>query len=276
MRYRGLGALGIAVLAVGCNRPGSDDRAFKWSSEVPAGTVLHLRDGVGNITVRRAFGQQLTVNGGRRWRRSRSKDVRFEVARTGNDVFVCAMWSGSGRCAATGYKGRSTGGFLNMFSLFHRSSDASADFVVEVPANVRVDAKTTNGAVDIDGSAAGVIARVTNGNVSARNVSGPIALATTNGNVGLSIDSIADSDSIRVSATNGNIQAELPAALQGRFDLSASNGRVHSNLPLPVPSAQSGKSTRHIQGQVGTLSRLVRLHTLNGVVSVTARGAPTQ
>ena len=274
MRYRHVAALGALLLAAACHRPGSDEHAFRYSTEVPAGAAVHFRDGSGNITVRRASGQQLTVNGGRRWRRSRADDVRFQVVSSGNDIFVCAMWSGSGKCAASGYKGRSTGGFLTMFSLFHRSSDASADFVVEVPANVRVDAKTTNGSVDINGSAAGVIARATNGNVTAMNVSGPIALSTTNGNVGLSIDSVADADSIRVSTTNGNIHAEVPAALQGRFDLSASNGMVHSNLPLP--SAQSGKSTRHIQGQVGTLSRLVRLHTLNGMVSVTARGAATQ
>jgi hypothetical protein len=272
MRYRYLGALGALLLAAACNRAGSDEHAFQWSSEVPAGTVVHFRDGAGNITVHRGSGQQLAVNGGRRWRRGRAKDVQFVVVRSGKDIFVCAMWSGSGKCGASGYKGRSTGGFLSMFSLFHRGSDASADFVADLPSNVAVDARTTNGSVDIDGSAAGVIARSTNGNVSAMNVSGPVALSTTNGNVDLSVDSVSDADSIRVSTTSGNIHAELPSALQGRFDLSTVNGMVHSNLPLP--SAQSGKAARHVQGQIGTLARLVRLHTVNGMVSVTARGAP--
>jgi DUF4097 and DUF4098 domain-containing protein YvlB len=191
---------------------------------------------------------------------------------SGKDIFVCAMWSGSGKCGSSGYKGRSTGGFLTMFSLFHRSSDASADFVADLPANVTVDARTTTGSVEIDGSAAGVIARSTNGNVTAMNVSGPVALTTTNGNASLSVDSLSDGDSVRVSTTNGNIRAELPSAVQGRFDLSTVNGMVHSNLPLP--SAQSSKSTRKVQGQIGTLARLVRLHTINGMVSVTTRGAP--
>ncbi len=274
MRHRRFGALVATLVVVGCNHAGSDDHAFRWTTEVPAGTVVHFRDGAGNITVRRAAaaGQQITVTGSRQWRRGRAKDVRFIVSRAGNEYYVCAMWTGSGKCGASGYKGRSTGGFLTMFSLFHRGSDASADFVAELPANVAVDARTNNGSVDISGIAAGVIARSTNGNVSAMNVSGPVALMTTNGNVGLSVDSVSDADSIRVSTTNGNIRAELPPALQGRFDLAASNGMVHSNLPLP--SAQSGRSTRHVQGQVGTLDRLVRLHTMNGVVSVTTRGVP--
>jgi len=272
MRYRHLGALGALLLATACRRAGSDEHAFQWSTEVPAGAVVHLRDGAGNITVRRSLGQQATVSGGRRWRRGRAKDVRFEVVSSGKDIFVCAMWSGSGKCGSSGYKGRSTGGFLSMFSLFHRGSDASADFVADLPANVSVDARTTTGSVEIDGSAAGVIARSTNGNVTAVNVSGPVALTTTNGNANLSIDSLSDGDSVRVSTTNGNIRAELPSAVQGRFDLSTVNGMVHSNLPLP--SAQAGKSTRKVQGQIGTLARLVRLHTINGMVSVTTRGAP--
>jgi hypothetical protein len=272
MRYRRFGVLVAALVAVGCSHAGSDENAFQWTTELPAGAIVHFRDGAGNITVHRAAGQHATVSGDRRWRRGRAKDVQFMVSTYGKDVFVCAMWSGSGKCGASGYKGRSTGGFLTMFSLFHRSTDASADFVAELPSNVVVDARTTNGSIDIDGAAAGVTARSTNGNVSAMNVSGPVALTTTNGNVGLSIDSVADSDSIRVSTTNGNIRAELPSAIQGRFDLSAVNGMVHSNLPLP--SAQSGRSMRHVQCQLGTLSRLVRLHTMNGMVSVTTRGVP--
>jgi hypothetical protein len=273
MRYRRFGALVATLVIVGCSHAGSDENAFRWTTELPAGAVVHFRDGAGDITVHRAAGQQATVNGGRRWRRGRAKDVQFMVSSYGKDIFVCAMWRGSGKCGVSGYKGRSTGGFLAMFSLFHRSTDATADFVAELPSNVVVDARTTNGSVEIDGAAAGVIARSTNGNVSAMNVSGPVALTTTNGNVGLSIDSVADSDSIRVSTTNGNIRAELPSAIQGRFDLSAVNGMVHSNLPLP--SAQSGRSMRHLQGQLGTLSRLVRLHTMNGMVSVTTRGVPS-
>ena len=179
MRYGRFGALVASVVVVGCSHAGSDDHAFEWTTEVPAGTIVHFRDGAGNITVRSAAGQQVRVNGSRQWRRGRAKDVQFVVSQRGNEYFVCAMWSGSGKCGASGYKGRSTGGFLTMFSLFHRGSDATADFVAELPANVSVDARTNNGSVDITGSAAGVIARATNGNVSAMNVSGPVALTTT-------------------------------------------------------------------------------------------------
>jgi hypothetical protein len=272
MRYRQLGALGAIVFVAACSRAGFDEQAFRWTTELPAGAVVHFRDGAGNITVRRANGSAIVVNGARQWRRGHANDVRFAVTQSGRDYYVCAMWRGSGKCGSSGYRGRSTGGFLTMFSLFHRGTDATADLTAEIPSNVMVDARTTNGSVDIDGTTAGVTARSTNGNVSAKNISGAVSLTTTNGNVGLSIDSVADADSIRVSTTNGNIRAELPSTLQGNFDLSTVNGMVHSNLPIPL--TPKGNGARHLQGQVGSLSRVVRLRAMNGVVSVIARGAP--
>jgi DUF4097 and DUF4098 domain-containing protein YvlB len=182
------------------------------------------------------------------------------------------MWRGSGKCGASGYRGRQTGGFLTMFSLFHRNSDARADFVAEVPANVVIDASTTNGSVQINGMTAGVTAKTINGTVEASNVSGPLTLSTTNGNVRLSTDSLADADVVRLSTTNGAIRAELPANLQGQFDLSTVNGVVSSDFP--IPAASSTRANRHLQGQVGSLPRVVRMRTINGPVSVSARATP--
>jgi hypothetical protein len=260
-----------SIATVGCSSsPGSDDRAFQWTDQIPAGSVVHLRDGAGDITIRRASGPSASVVGSRHWRHGRSNDVHFVVTNEGKDYYVCAMWRGSGKCSASGYRGRQTGSLLTMFSLFHRNSDARADLVAEFPADVIVDASTTNGSVQVNGMAAGVTAKSVNGTVDAANVSGPLVLSTTNGNVRLSTDSLADADVVRLTTTNGAIRAELPASLQGSFDLSTVNGVVSSDFPIPAASG----SRHHLQGQVGALPRLVRMRTINGPVSVSTRGVP--
>ena len=204
--------------------------------------------------------------------------LRFVVSHVGNDYYVCAMWRSSGTCGSTGYRGRRTGGFLTMFSLFHRGSDASADFTMDLPANVALDASTMNGSVHVDGATSGVIARTTNGTVEATNVRGPVALRTINGNVDLTLDALADADSIHLSTVNGAIHAEVPANLQGVFDLSVTNGVVHSDISVPGLTPRMGGGVRHLQGQVGSLGRAVRMHTVNGAISVVSRqpGAATQ
>jgi hypothetical protein len=259
----------LTVAAAACSRPGTDERAFEWSTPLPPGAVLHLRNGSGNITVRRGTGPTAVVTGARRWRRGRARDVRFVVTQMGKDYFVCAMWRNSGRCAANGYRGKNTGGFLTLFSLLHRSTDATADITAELPPNVPVDASTSNGSVSIDGTSGSVIAHTLNGNLDVTNVAGPLALSTTNGNVHLSTDSIADNDSIHVTTTNGVIKAEVPASLQGSFDLSVVNGVVKSDLPIAAM-----KAGRHLQGQIGSSSRIVKMRAVNGTVSVMARPAP--
>lgn len=262
-----------ALAATGCSRPGQDERAFQWTSDLPAGAVVHLRDGAGGITVKRSENQSVQVSGSRRWHRGHASDIKFVVNQVGNDYYVCAMWHGSGKCGSNGYRGRQTGGFLTMFSLFHRTSDASADFTAEIPANVVVDARTANGSVQIDGMSAGVTAHTTNGTVQASNVSGPLALSTTNGDVRLSTDALADADTVSLTTTNGTIRAELPSKLEGAFDLSVVNGMVRTDLPLE--SSGKGRPGRHFQGQIGTSTRVVKMRAVNGNVSVITRATPT-
>src|SRR5206468_975919 len=59
-----------ALALAACSRPNSEDRAFQWTGELPAGAVLHFRDGAGDIVVRRAAGQIASVSGSRRWQKS--------------------------------------------------------------------------------------------------------------------------------------------------------------------------------------------------------------
>ena len=225
-----------SLAASACGHRTREDTAFRWTSQLQPGAVVHLRDGAGNLTVRRAAGSEATVTGLRHWRRGRASDVQFEVTQHGNDYYICAMWRGSGKCDASGYRGRHTGGFLSIFSLFHRSTDASAEFVAEVPAGIAVDARTSNGSVQIEGVSSGVTAHSTNGSVEAWNVSGPLSISSTNGNVRVSADSLAPNDAVNLSTTNGTVYAELPAGdfvaqlFSGRLDVSASPNLTWSNF----------------------------------------------
>lgn len=256
-----------------CGRRAREDTPFRWTSQLAPGSVVHLRDGFGSITVRRAAGTDAVVTGMRQWRRGRRPDLQFAVRQDGKDYYICAMWRGSGKCAASGYRGQRSGGLLSMFSLFHRSSDATAKIVAELPPNVAVDARTTLGSVDVDGVTAGVTAHAVNGTVRAYNVAGPLSLSTTNGNVRLSADSLAPTDSVSLTTTNGTVRAELPPSVQGLFDLSTVNGSVTSDFP--IPSATSGRVGRHLEGQIGQSSRPVKLRAVNGTVTLTSRGAPS-
>jgi hypothetical protein len=71
-------------------------------------------------------------------------------------------------------------------------------------------------------------------------------------------------------ATNGSVHADVPAGLQGVFDLSVTNGSVHSDLP--VPRLSGARANRHLQGQLGSLPRTFRMRSVNGMVSLVTHG----
>ena len=99
-------------------------------------------------------------------------------------------------------------------------TDATADFVAELPANVVVDARTTHRlGRDRRHDRRRDGAQHRTATCRRSNVSGPVALTTTNGNVGL-LGRLRsrDSDSIRVSTTNG----DDPRRASGRASRAAS------------------------------------------------------
>ena len=274
MNRTGLSVLALAAFAAGCSHAGSDEHAWEWTSQIPSGSIVHFRDGVGDITVRQApAGRLATVTASRTWKRSRERDVDFVVTQQGNDFYVCAMWKGSGRCGENGYRGRRTGGILETFALFRRSSDATANFVAQLPADVFVDARTISGSVDVEGLSSGVTAKSTNGTVTAVHVSGPMTLSTVNGNVSLSVDAMSANDSIHLNTTNGMITAELPPNIDGMFDLAVTNGVVRTDLPINGDKVQ--RAGRRLRGQIGTSNRVVRMRTTNGTLSVTTKAVST-
>ena len=181
------------------------------------------------------------------------------------------MWRNSGKCGASGYRGKNTGGFLSMFSLFNRTTDATAGFVAELPANVIIDATTSSGEVSVDGITGGVTARTVSGEIKAVNVGGKVSLQTTNGDLTFAAEPGATVDAIALSTTNGDIHAALPAESEGLFDLSTVNGDVRSDFPLERTS--SGPVGQHLKGQIGGSDRKVRLRAVNGSVVVTRAGS---
>lgn len=269
IRITHIATFAVLVGAAACSRGGTDPNAFRWSAELPAGATVHFRDVVGNVSVTAIPGQTANVAGGKSWRRGHSRDVNFVVTHTGSDYYVCAMWRASGSCDANGYRNRTNNRWFTVFSLFHHGPDIDANITAQLPANVAVDASTVDGSVKVMGVGGGVHAKTVNGAVTASNVSGAAVLSTINGAVKLSSLALGPTDSVHLNAINGVVTAQLPADVQGTFDLRANNGMVKSDFPLS--GSGSGRVAKHLSGQIGTLTRPVYLHTVNGVASITAR-----
>lgn len=261
----------IALLALLCTLAACNGRmhdvedAFHWQTELPPGSTLHLRTSTGRIEVAPAHGTTANVVGSKRWK-GRNDAVHFSWVRNGGDVWVCAMPGNGGSCGPDYRVSNDHSSWLDMFSLFkHRPTHVEASLAVEVPAGVRVDARSNIGELEIHGNRAGVAARTVSGSINIDGAAGQIEAHSVNGPIEIQVDSLGADDGISLETVNGGITAKLPANIQGAVELTTVNGEVQSDFPLTA----SGEIAGHrIRGQIGNSSRDIRLRTVNGSVEL--------
>ena len=253
-----------AVTACGRRAHDSPD-AFRWEAEVEPGTTIHLRTGSGRIEVVPGSGRFARVSGATHWV-GRNDPIRFAWKRDGDEVYVCALRSKRGDCSGGGSSFREGHSWLDIFSLFKRTStDAAASFRVELPTAVKVDASTMNGSIALAGVTGGIEARTLNGSISISRAAGPIEAKATNGSIEAMVDSLGEDDPVVLEGVNGSMTAVLPAALEADVQLSTVNGGIRSDFAVTT----EGELSKHrLRGQIGSSSREVVLKTVNGNVSL--------
>jgi hypothetical protein len=263
-------ALVCAVAACGRRAHDAPD-TFRWEEEIEPGTTIHLRTTTGRIDVMPTDGRSARVSGSTHWV-GRQDPIRFAWHRDGDDVYVCALWSRRGNCSEGSGFGDSDHSWLDMFSLFkRRSTNGMASLRVELPAGVKVDARSLNGTISMVGTSGGISARTLNGSINIQRVSGPIEAKSTNGSIDLVVDSLGAEDPVVIEGVNGSMTAVLPSNLQAEVQLSTVNGGVRSDFSV---SSEGELSKHRLRGQIGNSSREVVLKTVNGNVSLLKLALP--
>ncbi|AHG91915.1 protein of unknown function DUF4098 [Gemmatirosa kalamazoonensis] len=258
-------ALATLGTALALARPAEAQRrsdTFNWEGRVPSGKWIYLRNVNGEVRVERGTGDKVQVTATKRWRRGNPDDVRIttEKADDGESVVVCALYNPDATCDENGYSSRGRRHYSG-----NDDNDVNVEFVVRVPAGVRVDASTTNGDLSVTGATSEVIAHTTNGDVRAESTGGPVNASTTNGNVTASMRDLGSSRDLDFSTTNGSVIVEVPASLGAEIDMSTTNGHVASDFPMTL----SGRiDPRRLHATIGDGSRRLRLHSTNGNVEL--------
>lgn len=259
-------ALTVAVVAgtvgtSGCARPTADEqRPFVWRGAVPPDGWLRIRDLNGSVRVARAPGAEVVVTGTPRARGRRPETVRFAAVPEAGGITICALWGPRAHCTGDGYAGDRRLRWISR--LFGGRDDVTVDFVVALPAGVRLDASTVNGGITVADAAGEVRAHTVNGPITVDARGGSLDAGTVNGSVRARLGPLAPGATVALATTNGSVDALVPAALDAEVDLSTVNGRVASDLPL----ADRSGDRRTLRGTLGAGGSRVALRTVNGSV----------
>jgi DUF4097 and DUF4098 domain-containing protein YvlB len=249
-----------ALPAVG-QTGGSAGQPFDWTGQVPAGGKLRIADVHGDIRVTAATGDKVVVHGDVRSRGRHSSTIAFDVVSEGNVVAICARWADGPACTTHG---------LHDDSDENEGESASADFTVQLPRGVRLDAGTGNGRVDISGTgsdvgassgngavrvsgatgtvtassgngevivegAGGAVSASTgNGVVRAYTNAGPVNASTGNGDIDVRMQTLTGRSDMTFSTGNGEVTVAVPANYSADVDAETGHGTIRSDFPMQV------------------------------------------
>jgi len=141
---------------------------------------------------------------------------------------------------------------------------------------------TTNGRIEVENAEGDIEARTTNGRVEIENVNGFVTVTTTNGKIKVKSEGIKElittngsieadikkskEENIRIRTTNGSIKLGLPASLNGILELSTTNGGIDlDDIALEVTSKHKNK---YIKGKMGKGGAEIMASTTNGSIKV--------
>ena len=255
-----LGVFMMALLAFGCS--GSDgplqerENAFAWQDQVPAGATLRVRNMNGEIEISPSTDDTARVTASLRWRRGDpDESLRLSAVRDGADAIICAVW-GSGKCDREDYSSN--------VNFARNGTDARVHFRISVPAGVKLELQGLNTGITVAASAP-VEARTLNGDVMVVTSVGPVRGESKNGSVDIRMSSFSGTDSVIATTLNGSAYVYLPDGVDAVLDLATTNGSVSSEFAVPV----SGTARRRaLRGTIGAGTRVVKLRSINGSVSL--------
>ncbi len=214
-----------------------------------------------------------------------AEDIEVRAEQDGNHVAVEARIK----------PGAVVGG---LFSLSHRS----ARLIVSLPATARVEARSGDGSIDVEGVGGGVELQSGDGSIRGRELSGGVLVQTGDGSVRLENvsgpldartgDGSIDVDgafealrlrtgdgSIRVAAApgsvartgwdittgDGSVLLELPAGFSGDVDARTGDGRITtSGIELTRLDSEDGR--RALRGRLGSGGSTVHVRTGDGSI----------
>jgi hypothetical protein len=229
-----------------------DAATFDWSGAVPAGATLRIADVDGDLRVSPSSSGQAHVHGERTRVMSGGRALVFDVVQSGSDVTICARYP-DGSCDEQGAHGHSGVEF---------GKSPAANLTVELPAGVKLAAKTGDGRIDIkdagadvnaksgDGQiiiagAAGTVdaksgdgditldavkgavsAHTGDGNIRASAGTAPVKLSSGDGSIEVHVATAGDGQSVEAHTGDGSITVYLPPSFSGEVEASTGNGSL--------------------------------------------------
>jgi DUF4097 and DUF4098 domain-containing protein YvlB len=148
---------------------------------------------------------------------------------------------------------------------WHHDGGWSVSYEVFVPRRIDLTLRSTNGGIDLADVQGRMDFETTNGGVSLKRVGGDVDGHTTNGGVRIELSGDRwEGEKCEVHTTNGGVTLLVPAGYSAHLEAETTHGGVDIGFPVTV----HGHIGSHIETDLGSGGKLIRVSTTNGGVAV--------
>ena len=145
-------------------------------------------------------------------------------------------------------------------------SSLGASFELEIPVDVDLEVRTSNGSVSVTGTRGDVKLRTSNGSIDATDLSGGLDAKTSNGAIRLRG---VDGGEMSAVSSNGSIRIDVPSDVSAELTLQTSNGSISKDLgDFQVTGLESSRS--HLRARLNGGRGRIEARTSNGAIDFRA------
>lgn len=236
----------------------------RWSGTLSPGDTIAIRNLVGEIRAEPTQGNQIEVVAQRHSTRDDPRTVQIHIERHDHEMLLCSVYPQqlSKNCDSYDF-GNHRDDNRSCNGAEHCGSDVKVDWVVRVPANIRLSASTVAGNVTATGLQNDVTAKSVGGHIDVSTAGHVTAWSMSQVNVAMGRTDW--SGDLHLYAGSG-LSVTLPANAQTRVEANSTFGKLQSDFPL-----QQENRTRfgtRASGTLGHGGRTLQLNTLGGQIEI--------
>lgn len=166
----------------------------------------------------------------------------------------------------------------------HFGTNYGCDIYINLPADLHLDLKTSNGAMQVTGSTNGFKCDTSNGEIVIEDTEGYADLRTSNGKISAinhygdiygktsngAIDAgvvLSDRGECILKTSNGKIKLAIPQTTSAMIEADTSNGKIEID-DLNVRTIEMNKNKTSFVGRIGSGRGSIDLETSNGKITI--------
>lgn len=237
----------------------------RWSGTLSPGDTIAIRNLVGDIRAEPTQGSQIVVVAQRHSTRDDPRTVQIHIERHDHNIVLCSVYPQQRSKNCDSYDFNNHGDDERGCGGGHEpcGSDVKVDWVVRVPANIRLSASTVAGNITATGLLNDIAAKSVGGNVDVSTAGHVTAWSMSRVNVAMGRTDW--SGDLHLYAGSG-LTVTLPSNAQTRVEANSTFGKLQSDFPLQQEN-RTGFGTR-ASGTLGHGGRTLQLNTLGGQIDI--------